>query len=98
MPDLETLFIAVYTIVDNIYKETLVPLIGNRNGPEPDLDDSSDNLKSNEVFLASRSPRREAAGLYFFLPPENEPARRNLSLGQTFFLFFAYLNYRASFY
>lgn len=40
MLDLETIFVAVYTIVDDIYKEVLAPLIGNRNGPEPDFSDS----------------------------------------------------------
>jgi len=40
MLDLETFFIAVYTVVDDIYKEAAFPLIGNRNGPEPHFSDS----------------------------------------------------------
>ena len=40
MLDLETFFIAVYTVVDDIYKEAVAPLIGNRNGPEPRFSDS----------------------------------------------------------
>jgi len=34
---LELLLVAIYTIVDDIYKETLIPIIESRNGPEPDF-------------------------------------------------------------
>jgi len=40
MLGLETFFVAVYTVVDDIYKEVAFPFIGNRNGPELRFSDS----------------------------------------------------------
>ena len=84
MPDLETFFVVIYTIVDDIYKRALAPLIGNRNGPEPDFIDSEVTTLSVMAELLGVDSERSFIGFvrknFWYLFPNLLLSLENFSL------------------